>query len=272
MDSDEHSAEESTTESADESDVSRRTVLSALGSAGTVGVVAGMAGTASASSHSGVIFGRYRGSDGGRYYFQELNDQVWFFGEKERTDESTCDPLPYGIVFRGTRTDNVVRGTWATVPKGRQIKRGDLAFRVLPSGTLERTSQSGGFPTNRWVLTTGIPRSLRGFREAGFESFDRTDLSGTWTASDGGTYYIRQFGNRVVWFGERSNLFSNVFFGQRSGDVIDGRWSDVPKERTRGVGSLRLRVVDSNELRRISRTGGFGGENWGKITSTCLDT
>ncbi len=100
-------------------------------------------------------------------------------------------------------------------------------------------------------------------------------LSRRFLGDDGGIYYVREVGDRVVWFGEslvparalgseRDTLgFANVFVGRRSGDEVTGEWFDVPKGRTHGAGALRLRVsAGDTRMERIAGDGGFGGRSW----------
>ena len=62
------------------------------------------------------------------------------------------------------------------------------------------------------------------------------DLSGPWTGSGGGKYWIRQVGSCLWWYGESSNGgkdFTNVFFGTvknvGSTSTVEGVWADVPR-------------------------------------------
>lgn len=93
-------------------------------------------------------------------------------------------------------------------------------------------------------------------------------LTKVFSCDDRGTYFVHEFGNQVVWFGERpeTGSFANVFFGERRGDTVSGRWFDIPKGRTRSSGMLRLRVgVNDNSMSRtneVPESGGFGGRNW----------
>jgi hypothetical protein len=92
------------------------------------------------------------------------------------------------------------------------------------------------------------------------------DLTGTWNSDDGGTYYLRQLGTVVHWYGERSANnpnWSNVFNGRIQGGVIRGAWTDVPKGQTMNNGQLRLRIKNGgNVLEAEHKTGGFGGSRW----------
>ncbi len=102
------------------------------------------------------------------------------------------------------------------------------------------------------------------------------DLSGRWSGNDGGTYYLRQTGSHVHWYGEAADAqpaWSNVFSGRIHGTRIKGNWTDVPKGRTRGAGDLELVLEkDGNELRVVSKTGGFAASRWTRIKADASAT
>jgi len=93
-----------------------------------------------------------------------------------------------------------------------------------------------------------------------------SELTGTWRADDGGTYYLRQSGDMVHWYGEQSATnprWANVFHGRIRGMEIRGEWMDIPKGQTMGQGVLRLRVLENgNVLEATHKSGGFGGSRW----------
>jgi hypothetical protein len=95
------------------------------------------------------------------------------------------------------------------------------------------------------------------------------DLTGKWFCDDGGTYYLRQIGNSLYWYGERDKTkpaWSNVLAGRIKGGEIRGNWADVPKGPTMGRGDLRLAIKESgNILVAIKKTGGFGGSRWTRV-------
>lgn len=96
------------------------------------------------------------------------------------------------------------------------------------------------------------------------------DLTGIWDCDDGGTYYIRQWGNVVWWFGEPSlepGIWSNVAKGTIINDVIKLDWSDVPKGSDMNGGILSLDIISKDRLTASERTGGFGGTVWTRKTS-----
>lgn len=91
------------------------------------------------------------------------------------------------------------------------------------------------------------------------------------SCDDRGLYFVHEFGNQFVWFGEpletaSTGSFANVFWGERRGDTVVGPWFDIPKGRTRSSGILRLRVgAENNSMTRTNdppESGGFGGRNW----------
>ena len=70
-------------------------------------------------------------------------------------------------------------------------------------------------------------------------------LTGTWAASDVGTYYVRQIGNVVWWLGlsrDEGIAFANVFKGyvQAGSPTIQGDWASVPLGVTPGQGTLTV--------------------------------
>ncbi len=95
------------------------------------------------------------------------------------------------------------------------------------------------------------------------------DLTGVWRSDDHGTYYLRQSGNHLSWYGEHSKnnpAWSNVYWAEINGDRIHGRWVDVPKGHVMGRGTLRLQIRHSgNVLVAEHKTGGFGGSRWTRV-------
>ncbi len=92
-----------------------------------------------------------------------------------------------------------------------------------------------------------------------------SDFTGTWNCDDGGSYYLRQIGNALWWYGESDTVapvFSNVAHGSIKGNKINVQWADVPKGSILGKGKLTLEIVSDNELKAVSKTGGFSGSVW----------
>ena len=100
-------------------------------------------------------------------------------------------------------------------------------------------------------------------------------MTGVWRADDGGTYYVRESGRVVWWVGmsrDSGRSWTNVFNGVRNGATVTGTWVDVPHGKTRGGGTLNLRVDGSRGVLGFNRTeasGGFAGKRW---YQPCNDT
>jgi hypothetical protein len=101
--------------------------------------------------------------------------------------------------------------------------------------------------------------------KAGSSALPSWDLTGVWDCNDGGTYYIRQSGNTIWWFGEPSyepGGWSNDAKGVITANTIDLEWSDVPKGTNLNEGSLVLTIESNDRLTAQERTEGFGGSIW----------
>ena len=91
------------------------------------------------------------------------------------------------------------------------------------------------------------------------------NLSGQWFCNDGGTYFVRQVGNELWWYGKSRDggmTWSNVFHGRIQGNQVNGRWADVPQGRISSAGEMSLQLLGNNKFRAIRKTGGFGGSEW----------
>src|SRR5262245_21482876 len=121
-------------------------------------------------------------------------------------------------------------------------------------------------------LTTSVVSSLI------FASCART-LTGTYTADDGGVYYMEQSGSTLWWAGlsldrqlpadyvwHRGLEFTNVFRGTINNDnTIVGEWSDLTRGATLNGGTLTVKIDSSGSvttLTKLTESGGFGATTW----------
>jgi hypothetical protein len=95
------------------------------------------------------------------------------------------------------------------------------------------------------------------------------DLTGTWSSDDGGTYYLRQIGEQLFWYGEAAETnpgWANVLVGTVQGQDVSGNWVDVPKGRAGSKGEIQLRIAPGQgKLGATRKTGGFGGTHWTRV-------
>jgi hypothetical protein len=86
------------------------------------------------------------------------------------------------------------------------------------------------------------------------------NLTGTWKANDGGTYYIRNIGIDVWWLGISSNddgkTFSNVLKGQIhvNNKTLTADWSDIPRGTNGYYGKLTLAIDSDTMLHKVNET------------------
>lgn len=117
---------------------------------------------------------------------------------------------------------------------------------------------------------------------AGDDPADEGELTGAWAGNDSGTYYIRQVGHCVWWFGTEvrdvelgptsQRGFANVASGRIVGTQIDLEWADIPLGDTVNGGGLTF-VYDesSDQLTLVEQRGGgipFGGTVLTRIDPT----
>jgi hypothetical protein len=96
-------------------------------------------------------------------------------------------------------------------------------------------------------------------------SADNDNLTGVWHTTGGVTFYVRQVGNQVWWFGEQAAVnprWTNVATGTLNGDTLTVQWVDVPMGGTRNQGSLGLRVVASNHMVVSQNPDNFWNADW----------
>ncbi len=206
------------------------------------------------------LTGYYSANDGGHYYVRHIGQKVFWFGEH-----------PNGIwanVYEGTLSGRTINGGFFDVPKGKIAGKGSLDLKVSCDGKTITKTAGANFGGSVWTKTTR-PSYLPPPRVAGFGvRNDIDDLTARWVGDDGGYYYIREYINNIVWFGERNFSYgrpswSNVAVGSRFGNVLWLDWVDVPKGNAMSTGGiLRIQVDNANYMYSVNSTGGFGGTRW----------
>lgn len=105
---------------------------------------------------------------------------------------------------------------------------------------------------------------------------DTAGVTGVWVCDDGGTYYVRNVGRQVWWYGcsDRSASFSfaNVAYGRSEdsggGHFLRLRWADVPVGQANIWGHLLLKVVPASthgrpsHMHAVESSGEFLGSHW----------
>jgi len=99
------------------------------------------------------------------------------------------------------------------------------------------------------------------------QSTQNINLTGTWKANDGGTYYMRNIGKDVWWLGTSGNddgkTFSNVLKGyiHQNNKTITAVWADIPRGINRYYGTLTLSIDSDTTLHKVNETNYNKGGN-----------
>lgn len=206
----------------------------------------------------------YSSNNGGYYYVRQIGNKVYWFGEHPNGN--------FANVMSATISGNTINGKWWDVPKGRTQNKGVIKLKVsADKNTLTYVSSTGGSSGRVWKRTS-LPSNLPNKRTAQYNGSGYTSLSGAWNCNDNGTYYINDKDGEVVWVGEarfangQQPAWTNIFIGTCNSTTVKGIWVDVPKGRTRGSGTMTMKMENGgNTLRRTAVTGGFGGSSWSRI-------
>jgi hypothetical protein len=108
----------------------------------------------------------------------------------------------------------------------------------------------------------------------------RGELTGAWAGNDTGTYYIRQVGGCVWWFGTEvrdieagatdQRGFANVASGRIVGTQIDLEWVDVPLGSTVNGGGLTFVYDEASDTLTLAEQRG-GAQSFGGTVLTRID-
>jgi hypothetical protein len=104
--------------------------------------------------------------------------------------------------------------------------------------------------------STATPNDLAAIACATGDPEDVGELTGAWSGSEGGVYYIRQVGDCVWWFGtELQDIepgvtgqpgFANVASGRVDGTRVEVEFADVPIGNILGGGGLTFVYDEQN--------------------------
>lgn len=97
------------------------------------------------------------------------------------------------------------------------------------------------------------------------------NIEGVFTCDWNGTYYVRQIGNEVLWYGEEVSVdpsWSNVAHGTINGDVLTLIWADVPKGSIMQKGNLVIKINSNDNFILTTQEGDhFGSSVWTRKTN-----
>lgn len=209
------------------------------------------------------LTGTWKDQDNNPYYIRQDGNNIYWFGEKKNN-------RGWANVFIGTKNGTNFSGTFYDIPKGGAQGTGNIGYKI-EGNTLTMVSGSGFGSTVLRKRTlnklSALSEKYLGPRNEQFKN--NNSLTGLWYGNDGGRYYVRQVGNKVVWFGEnRTNTgkiksgFANVAVGTRSGNRLPMKFVDVPKAAANGKGNFVLTIKDNKIMTKPE--GNFGAKKFVK--------
>jgi hypothetical protein len=99
------------------------------------------------------LTGVWYANDGGTYHVRQTGNIVTWRGASKDNGKT------WNHIFRGTRTGNIITGTWADQPSGKIHSKGMLKLKVNLSANgqsihdFTRLQATGGFGGSRWYKT-----------------------------------------------------------------------------------------------------------------------
>jgi hypothetical protein len=84
------------------------------------------------------------------------------------------------------------------------------------------------------------------------------DLTGIWRDNNGRQYAMRQAGEEFCWSIEKTNVFCGLVIG----NIIAGRWLDLPTGPYRGGGQMVLKIESANRLTKVQESNSYGAWQW----------
>jgi CubicO group peptidase (beta-lactamase class C family) len=221
--------------------------------AASIGLVAAfvLAATSPAGPTRSHLTRIYRGDDGSALYARLVGSTLYGFGEHPGKG--------LAFVLRGTVEGSAVKDvTYWLVPKGGTSGRGTMELRWSQNGArLVRITPGATLPAVWQAISpSGIPWPNRVV--AGFQSPNQSNLTGAFTGGGSRAYVAENIGaqaDEVVGVvekesqpGERPGSVA-VFVGMRSGNVVTGAYTEVPKGVTASrQGSFTLSVGANRTL------------------------
>jgi len=207
----------------------------------------------------------------------------------EHAQSSCIDPGPRNVrpstfVFMGSRRGANVSGNYYYVPQGSEMASGQATFTFTSNerGAHRISATRGEFASESFYkrlnadqsgVSGSAERDVRRLlsdrkwlfppvQEKDYDfSLDSEDLTDIWFSGDGSTFYIAQYGNTVAWLGENP-AFDNVHVGvgERQGNQIEVRWSNVPRGSGTLDGTTRYVIESASHLRYLSGRSLAGGD------------
>ncbi|MEZ0371881.1 MAG: hypothetical protein ACAI44_22505 [Candidatus Sericytochromatia bacterium] len=210
------------------------------------------------------LSGIWRGNSGTRYYVRHSNNLVMWYSQSVAQAGDSWHQAGVGELSADKKQ---ILMTWYSLPGADVSKKGKLRADLQPGERLVLGNYVGPIGDESWQREQSVelpeieyPHVLSMMPQPA-----EYNLSGVWTSDDGGRYFIRHDGNRLIWFGQQkpsSPDWANIAFGSVNGKIASLNWADLPKGQAEGFGHISLKAIDHDHLVRTDISEGFAGSNW----------
>jgi hypothetical protein len=102
------------------------------------------------------LTGRWDCDDGGIYYIRQVGNELWWTGKSAKGEKGK--KAAFANVFHGRIKGNVITGSWADDPAGKDRGAGTLTLEIVSGKKkleLKRTKRTGGFSGGSWTPHRG---------------------------------------------------------------------------------------------------------------------
>ncbi|MEZ0368183.1 MAG: hypothetical protein ACAI44_03750 [Candidatus Sericytochromatia bacterium] len=213
------------------------------------------------------LSGIWRGNSGTRYYVRHSNNLVMWYSQSSEAASDIWHEAGVGELSADKKQFSM---TWYSLPGTDVSKKGKLYAKLMPGERLVLGNYIGEIGDENWKREQKLDLHEIEFPHvlAVMPQPAEYNLSGIWQSNDGGKYYIRHDGNKLIWYGQEKPVspdWANIAYGSVNGKNASLYWADMPKGDAEGYGHISLKAIDHDHLIRTDAGGGFGGTKWERV-------
>ncbi len=174
--------------------------------------------------------------------------------------------MSFANIYYGDIKGNTVDGIWIDLPGSPYVGDGKIFLRIESDCRLVKTAEVNHYASEIWVRKNS---SCDGGPSAPSPA---KDLTGLWKNPGGEAIYrFRQVGSKLHWGIDAVPLrsFANKFEGDINGNVIEGKWLDLPGSPAVADGTLYLKIESECRIVKTGQINNYGAQVWVRKDSLC---
>lgn len=174
--------------------------------------------------------------------------------------------MSFANIYYGDIKGNTVDGIWIDLPGSPYVGDGKIFLRIESNCRLVKTAEVNHYANEIWV------RKNSPCDGGPVGPAPTNDLTGLWKNPGGEAIYrFRQVGNKLHWGVDGVPLmsFANKFEGDVNGNVIEGKWVDLPGSPVVADGTLFLKAESECRIVKTGEINHYRAQVWVKQGSIC---